>query len=116
MLDRLGVGLEGAHLLGWDAVGRFVANLGMDSATFRALHPEEAAFASPLQQSYMLAEIIDTLRRLEHAYTVTHLKKGYAEPPPPEPFPRPGVKPRTQHIGSDPIPIADFDNWYYGGD
>lgn len=29
------------------------------------------------------------------------------------PYPRPGSKPKTQHIGSDPIPASEFWDWWY---
>ena len=39
-----------------------------------------------------------------------------APPPPPKRYPRPGVDDGVQRIGKGAIPIAEFEEWYYGGD
>lgn len=64
----------------------------------------------------MLADIFDAIERLNFLIRIKFRNEG--EPPPrsPKPYPRPGQKEETLNIGSDPIPIADFNEWYYGGD
>ena len=94
----------------------FVRHLDSRSAVYRAQHPEEAAFASPLKQSAILADLFDAIRALEYTFVLANLKKGAAAPPPPSKYKRPGVDDGVQRIGRDAIPIAEFNDWYYGGD
>lgn len=84
----------------------------MDSATLRALKPEETKFASRLQTNAILADVFDAIAAFAMMFAKAHGGKGKA----PEPYPRPWAKQDVQKIGSDPIPIKDFNDWYYGGD
>lgn len=84
----------------------------MDSATYRALKPEETRFASRLQTNAILADVFDAIATFAALFAKAHGGKGKA----PAPYPRPWAKADEQKIGSEPIPIKDFDNWYYGGD
>lgn len=87
-----------------------------DSATKRALQPELADFASSVRQSAILADIYDAIERLNFTIRSKFRNEGEIPPRMPKPYPRPGQKEETLNIGSDPIPIADFNEWYYGGD
>lgn len=116
MMCRLGLRFEDSPEIGWDCVLVFTRHLDSQSAVYRARHPEEASFASPLKQAAILADLYDAIRSLEYTFVLAHLKKGAAPPPEPRKYPRPGVDDGVQRIGKDAIPIADFEEWYYGGD
>ena len=113
---RLGLRFEDSPAIGWDCVLVFARHLDSQSAVYRAQHPEEADFASPLKRAAILADIFDAIRGLEYTFVLAHLKKGAAPPPEPRKYPRPGVDDGVQRIGKDAIPISDFEEWYYGGD
>ena len=96
---------------------RFVLGLGYDSAYYRARHPEDKgsiAWIDGSAECALLAELIDTVRASANALAY----KGTGKRPPSlDPYPRPWSKDeRTRRYGRDPIPIRDFDRWYYGGD
>ena len=116
MMCRLGLRFEDSPAIGWDCVINFVRHLDQTSAVFRAQHPEEFMFASSLKRAAILADIFDAIRAFEYTYVTSHLKKGAAPPPPPKRYPRPGVDEGVQRIGKGAIPIAEFEEWYYGGD
>lgn len=86
------------------------------SATFRALNPELAEFASAWRQSAILADIYDAIQAFNWSFVCAHTKKGAVPPQQPKPYPRPGADDGLQHIGKGAIPISDFDQWYYGGE
>ena len=106
MMCRLGLRFEDSPAIGWDCVLVFVRHLDSRSAVYRAQHPEEAAFASPLKQSAILADLFDAIRALEYTFVLANPSK----------YKRPGVDEGVQRIGRDAIPIAEFNDWYYGGD
>ena len=64
----------------------------------------------------LLARIGDSLNDLFWQQSVLHTPKGKQAPRRPQPFPRPGVKPQHEegvnHLGSEPIPAADFAAWW----
>ena len=95
---------------------RFVRGLGTDSALFRKANPEkatEAAWLDGTAACALLAELIDAVR--ESACVLAYKGTG-KRPPRFEPMPRPWTKERkAQSYGKDPIPISDFEKWYYGG-
>lgn len=113
---RLGIRFEDSHKVGWDCVRNFVRHLDQESAVYRALHPEEALFASPLKRAAILADIFDAIREFEYTFACAHTPQGKTPPIPPRKYRRPGVDDGVQRIGKDAIPVADFDDWYYGGD
>lgn len=84
----------------------------MDSATFRAKHEDAATFAAELKQSAMIADLIDGVTALCYMISKTHGGK----PQKPKPYPRPWVDSGAKRIGSNPIPISQFNDWYYGGE
>lgn len=109
MLERLHVPLSHAHIIGWGQVWNWARHLDESSYTHRALHSEQHA---PL---VLMAEYVaccaDALAALNFNYCKVHGGKGKK----PEPIERPWKKPQTKHIGAEPIPIMDFEDWYYGG-
>lgn len=111
-MTLLGVPFDSAAArFGWGNLRDFANNLPQTSATWRSLHGEEASYASPLQQSAMLADVIDMLSGFAHMFAKAHGGKGQR----PEPYPRPWRSDK-QSIGSGAIPISEFDEWYYGGE
>lgn len=110
----LGMTMEqAARSFGWGNLRDFAANLPQTSATFRALHPEFDRFASDAGRSAILADIFDAINALGYMFAKAHGAKGAK---PPEPYPRPGAQDKGERIGSDPIPISEFNDWYYGGE
>lgn len=95
---------------------RFVRGLGPDSAFYRAMHPDDAATIGWLDGTAacaLIAELIDTVRASANALAY----KGTGKRPPKlEPYERPWRKNRQRRYGREPIPIRDFNTWYYGGD
>lgn len=100
---------QAAISFGWGELVNFSNHLPFGSATFRALKPDEYNFSTDLQRSAILADIFDAISALIHAFS----KKGSKKP---KPYPRPWTNDGEQRIGSDPIPISEFNTWYYGGD
>ena len=99
------------------SLARFIKGLGYDSATYRARHPEDSksiAWMDGTAACALIAELIDTVR----ASAATLAYKGTGKRPPKlNPYPRPWrKKDESQHFGRDPIPVSDFNEWYYGGD
>lgn len=99
---------EAATYYGWDNLVTFSRHLPDDSATHRALDQDVAVWSSTVKTNMILADVFDAVR----LFNFTFAKKGSKEP---DPYERPW-DPRKQRIGSDPIPISQFDSWYYGGD
>lgn len=95
---------------GWGNLRDFSRNLPQTSATWRAQHKDEAWFISPLQIAEMLADLNDAV--IAFAYVFAKNAKGQKPPT----YPRPWAKNDGDSIGSDPIPISEFNDWYYGGE
>lgn len=99
---------QAADSFGWDELINFSRHLPVSSATHRALNKDMAEWDSSLKQSMILADIFDAVRMFNFSFA----KKGE----PPKPYKRPWTANGAQRIGSKPIPIKDFKQWYYGGD
>lgn len=111
-MTLLGMPFEkAAYSFGWGNLYDFAQNLSQESATFRALHPEESQFAQRMNIAAIMANLFDAVMMFSHVYAKAHGYKGKA----PDPYPRPWAN-KGQSFGSDPIPISEFDKWYYGGD
>ena len=107
-MTMLGVPFEvAAYSFGWGNLRDFANNLPQNSATYRALYGETAAFGSDIKQSAILADIYDAIT----SFAFMFAKKGKK----PKPYPRPGAQ-GSERIGKDPIHIKDFNDWYYGGE
>ena len=112
-MRTLGVPLDRCHLLGWHNVADLARCLLQDqgSDVWRAEHTEESNFSGPLQANALLADLYDLVAQFAVAYAAAHSK---SRPKKPKRYPRPWDK-GEQRIGRDPIPIKDFNSWYYGG-
>lgn len=73
----------------------------------RALNADMAEWDSRIKQNMILADIFDAVRIFNYSFA----KKGEK----PKPYKRPWAN-SSQRIGSGAIPIAEFNDWYYGGD
>ena len=111
-MTLLGMPFEkAAYSFGWGNMRDFARNLPQTSATYRALHEKESEFLSPLKHAAMIADVYDAISGFSHMFAKAHGGKGQR----PDPYPRPWAK-KGESFGSDPIPIADFNDWYYGGE
>lgn len=57
-------------------------------------------------ESQLLAQVADTLA------LANWQRGGKKSAPRPKPIPRPWLKPKTQSLGHDAIPISDFNAWW----
>ena len=114
MMKVLGVPLDRCHLLGWRNTADLARCLLKDQGSYiwRAQHEEECRYGERLQTNAMLADVYDLLANFATAFAAAHSK---SRPKKPKRYPRPWEK-CEQRIGRDPIPIKDFDSWYYGGE
>lgn len=105
---------QAADSFGWGEMVNFSRHLPDTSATYRARHDDAARFASDLQHSAILADIYDAIATV--AWILNKQGGGHAKKP--KPYQRPWLDDGTdsKHFGCDPIPIADFKKWYYGGE
>lgn len=112
-MTLLGVPFEvAAYSFGWGNLRDFAMNLPPTSATFRALNSEVAEFVSPSRVPWMIADVYDAITALSYMFAKAHGAHGQK----PQPYQRPGKANEGQRFGKDPIPIKDFDAWYYGGE
>lgn len=106
-LDDLGGALPERALLA------FVRHLPLESATVAEV--DDRGGWSMTQQ--LIARLIESVESLDWHFMCSRIPKGRSKPPHPKPIARPGVKrDEGQRIGRDPIPVQDFNDWYYGGD
>ena len=103
---------QAAFSFGWGELLNFSLHLPIDSATRRAYKPDEYRFSTDLQRNALLADLYDAIARFAFMYGKRNGGKGKK----PKPYPRPWQSDDTQKIGSDPIAISKFDEWYYGGE
>lgn len=116
MMVRLGVPFSLAPRIGWGNLADFVRHLGRDSCVYRARNPEEELFASGLHSNAALADLYDLVAEFITLYASAHSGKG-RRPNRPKRYPRPWVEDgEFERIGRDPIPVSEFDRWYYGGE
>ena len=58
----------------------------------------------------LLADLIDLVAVLRAEVAVKGTEHRAKRP---KPYPRPGRKPKgTRHLGKDPIPVAEFEDWW----
>ena len=112
-MTLLGMPFErAASSFGWANLVTFVHHLPPTSAVYREMYGDASEFASELKQNMILADIFDAVQFFNYNYAKSHGGKGRK----PKPYPRPFADDGAQRIGSDPIPISEFNDWYYGGD
>ena len=113
-MRTIGVPLARCDLIGWQNAITLARQLLSDtgSYTFKAKHPELGQFATTLQTNAMLADIYDLIAAFATMYKAVHSK---SRPHDPQRYPRPWIE-DSEKIGKDPIPVRDFDAWYYGGE
>lgn len=103
---------QAAFSFGWGELIKFSQHLPADSATHRKLYTDYRKFASDIQRNALLADIFDAITGFAWMYS----KRNGGKAQKPKPYPRPWQVSEEKHIGSKPIPISEFDKWYYGGD
>lgn len=97
--------------IGWDGLSMLLRNSPRFEAYRMAKSPEFEEFGCQLRQSAMLADIYDAVMSV--AYIAAKGMGG--SPQKPRPMPRPWLSDAGQTVGSDAIPVGDFDDWYYNG-
>lgn len=103
--------------LDWAALLHFVQHLDHTSALVRAMYPEHRErfeWASGEMDAAIMADLIDAVNCLRWELACSRLPKGKSKPRRIPRYPRPGVSDDagTQTIGSDPIPVSQFDAWW----
>ena len=104
-LIRLGLRLRdvGTAAFTWRDLWAIVSSSPRDSALKRSVRGHDWG-----QIEYLLASVVDALAG-------ANWQRGGGRGPRPKPYPRPGQEPSVQHVGKDPIRIADFDAWWDSG-
>ena len=111
-MTLLGMPFEkAAYSLGWGNLYDFANNLPQESATWRRMHPEESRCTDKAGQFELAASTFDAVMMFAHLFAAAHGYKGKQ----PKPYPRPWAS-KGQKFGSGPIPISEFEQWYYGGE
>lgn len=108
-LDDLGGALS------WRALRSFVAHLDHTSALWRATREEADEWVPWLDGSIvapLLANLLDVTNLYRWEFASAHAAKGHAKPRRPDLTPVPWRKDKKRHIGRDPIPISEFDDWW----
>lgn len=78
-----------------------LAHLPPDSATYRALHPDEEPWT---RVEHLLAGVFDALQTIAWQNS----SQGRKSPPPrPKPLPRPGIATTGEHWGT-PAPLSEI--------
>ena len=98
----------------WSALAAFVEYLPPDSALSRSIGTD----ATWTRDQMLMAQICDYLAEANWMFVCKGIKKS-KWPKRPKPIPRPGVSDEdkgAKHIGKDPIPVSEFEKWYYGGE
>jgi len=104
-LDDLGGDLSERALLS------FAAHAPMESALFAEM--DELGGWSRTEQ--LLARLVEAVELFDWHFVCKGVKNS-RWPEAPKRIPRPGVDDESnRHIGSEPIAISSFDEWYYGG-
>lgn len=104
-LDDLGGELPERALLA------FVRRLPAESETVAELSP----MGGWTRTDMLLARICEGIETLAWIELCKGQRKS-RRPPRPSRIERPGVSPDKKRIGREPIPISEFDDWYYGGE
>lgn len=112
LMTRTGCELEDVgRSLSWGALGNFIKNLPLESATVRELKPEMSLWSTRFETNVILADIFDVLQII-NANLVAYCNRHRAEKPPR--YPRPFQKKNDDktHIGSGALPPAELRAWF----
>ncbi|QDP45032.1 tail assembly chaperone [Microbacterium phage SanaSana] len=93
----------GTEALTWYDLAAFVKHLQRDPESALALELHGPSWSVEAQ---LLATIADNLA------WANWQRAGKKHAPKPTPIPRPWDKPKSTALGSDPIPISEFDDWW----
>lgn len=93
----------GSEAFTWYDLSAFVKHIQTDprSALAKELHDDAWSI-----EAQLLATIADSLG------IANWQRMGKKHAPKPKPIPRPWEKPKSTSLGSAPIPIAQFDDWW----
>lgn len=111
-MARLGIRIGAVpHTIGWDGLVLFVSGLGEESALYREQNRDVADWSTNAKQAQILADIYDMIG----AFFYGTAKMHRASMRRPQAYKRPWADDRSvKRIGSAPIPISEFEDWYYG--
>lgn len=101
--------------LSWGALLHFVEHVPRTSALSRELVPrtDTESWADGEATAAILADIFDLLAMMRAESAVKGTKHA---PRKAKPYPRPWAKAKGErHVGSDPIPISEFESWWSNG-
>lgn len=100
------------------ALLHFVQHLDQGSALWREMHEDEAKYLPWLDGSLVAPMIADLYDVMAMNLWVSANRGAKHRKRKPKPYPRPWSSSRgeTRHIGKDPIPIADFEEWWESRD
>lgn len=110
-LIALGLRLDdlGSERLTWRDLWVIVQHAPRESALARAVGGDDVVWGLT---DHLLATTIDVLNIANWQRENQGRKKGQTPTRKPKRMPRPGVEDETKSIGSEPIPIKDFDAWW----
>ena len=96
------------------SLSHFLLNLPPDSATMRAIHPEDAerlAWSEGHANAQILAVLVDEVRELKWMYQSYSERRRHARP---KPFPTPwdASSDESKRIGKGAVSVADFETWW----
>ena len=99
------------------ALRSFVSYLGPGSMLWRETHEDADEWVPWLDGTMvapMLVSLLDSLNASRWEYALSCTAKGHPKPKRPKmtPVPWRGGTSDERHIGKDPIPIANFDDWW----
>lgn len=97
--------------LPWGALLHFVQFLPRDSALKSDMEPTTDAerWTRGDATATILADLYDLVSTLRNEMAA---KGSGKKPKGIKPYPRPGKKKNTEHFGKDPIPVAQFEDWW----
>ena len=100
--------------LGWAALSHFVRYVLKDpkSALWCEMFDKDgdkAGWYDGTRVAPMLADLYDLVSWFRWSFSASHVGRRAKRP---KPYPRPWVDDGTRHIGKDPIPISEFDEWW----
>lgn len=104
--------------LSWAALLHFTRHLNHTSELVRELYPEHRLrfeWMAGEHTAAIMADLIDCVNLSRWEFALANTPKGKSKPRRFDPYPRPGVKPQGKSekvIGSDPIPVSQFDEWW----